>query len=91
MSYLSRKSKSARIFEVAEVISGGSLLSPVSEEESVLPGKTPAVKGTGSLATIEQWALGHSTKLDLIEEKIQILKAEILQSKQPTKRRYFTA
>jgi len=87
MSYLSRKSKSARIFEVAEVISGGTL-SPVSEEASITAEKT--VKGTGSLAAIESWAMGHSTRLDMIEEKLQVLKAEILQNK-PTKRRYFTA
>jgi hypothetical protein len=51
----------------------------------------PLAKGTGSFAAIEQWALGHSTKLDMIEEKLQVLKAEILQNKPTAKRRYFSA
>lgn len=82
MSYVSRKPKSARIFEVAEVINGDAGASPVAEP--------PGAKGTGSLVAIEQWALGYSTRFDTIEEKLQVLKSEILASKQP-KRRYFSA
>jgi len=88
MSYVSRKPKSARIFEVAEVINGDAPLSPVSEENG--QGKTPGVIGAGSLAAIEQWALGYSTRFDVIDEKLQVLKAELLANK-PTKRRYFSA
>jgi len=85
MSYVSRKPKTARIFEVAEVINGTAPGSPEGGAAGI--GKTP---GTGSLTAIEQWALGHSTRFDMIEEKLQELKAEILANK-PAKRRYFSA
>jgi len=91
MSYLSRRTKNARIFEVAEVINGDAPLSPVSEEApAISPTKAPLAKGTGNFAAIESWALGHSTRFDMIEEKLQVLKAEILQNKPAAKRRYFS-